>query len=112
MASGLAKLAIATELFLSVGLWLWRTRVFALWWGVCFHLTIEATSRVEGFTWLTLAMYALFATPDARARTLAYDPARLAHAASSRAPSHRSTGSRGFDSHRQRPERPRRRRVA
>ncbi|HEY5147683.1 MAG TPA: HTTM domain-containing protein [Polyangiaceae bacterium] len=85
VASGLAKLAIATELFLSVGLWLWRTRVFALWWGVCFHLTIEATSRVEGFTWLTLAMYALFATPDARARTLAYDPARLAHRVVARA---------------------------
>jgi hypothetical protein len=76
VASGLAKLAIATELFLGVGLWWGRTRVFALWWGVWFHLTIEATSRVEGFTWLTLAMYALFATPDARARTLGYDPAR------------------------------------
>jgi hypothetical protein len=63
----LAAMAIATELFLSVGLWSRRTRVFALGWGVCFHLTIEATSRVEGFTWLTLAVYALFLTPDVRA---------------------------------------------
>jgi hypothetical protein len=72
-ARALATLAIATELLLSVGLWPRRTRAFALWWGVWFHLTIEATSRVEGFTWLTLAMYALFATPDVRARKLVYD---------------------------------------
>ncbi len=75
-AHALAALAIATELLLAVGLWPRRTRAFALWWGVWFHLTIEATSRVEGFTWLTLAMYALFATPDARARTLVYDASR------------------------------------
>jgi hypothetical protein len=75
VASALAKLAIATELFLVVGLW-GRTRVFALWWGVWFHLTIEATSKVEGFTWLTLAVYLLFATPDVRARKLFYDSSR------------------------------------
>jgi hypothetical protein len=75
VASALAKLAIATELFLAVGLW-GRTRVFALWWGVWFHLTIEATSKVEGFTWLVLAVYLLFATPDARARKLFYDSSR------------------------------------
>jgi hypothetical protein len=76
-ASAIAKLAIATELFLALGLWSRRARVFALWWGLCFHLTIEATSRVEGFTWLTLAMYALFATPDVKARGLFYDSMRL-----------------------------------
>jgi len=63
----LATMAIATELFLAIGLWSRRTRVLALGWGVLFHLTIEATSRVEGFTWLTLAAYALFLTPDMRA---------------------------------------------
>ena len=67
IAGALAVLAIATELFLAVGLWPRRTRVFALCLGVCFHLAIEATSRVEGFTWLTLAVYALFLTPDMRA---------------------------------------------
>jgi hypothetical protein len=72
----LAKLAIATELGLAVALWSRRGRVVALWWGVWFHLVIEATSRVEGFTWLTLAMYALFATPDVRARTLRFDASR------------------------------------
>jgi hypothetical protein len=76
LASALAKLAIATELFLAVGLWVSRTRVFALWWGVVFHLVIETTSRVESFTWLTLALYALFVTPDVRARKLLYDSSR------------------------------------
>jgi hypothetical protein len=76
VAGALSKLAIATELLLSVGLWFGATRVFALWWGVWFHLTIEATSRVEGFTWLTLAMYVLFATPDVRARKVVYDASR------------------------------------
>jgi hypothetical protein len=74
--SALAKTAIATELFLAIALWSRRTRVFALWWGVWFHLVIEVTSQVETFTWLTLATYALFATPDARARRLFYDPSR------------------------------------
>jgi hypothetical protein len=67
VAGALAALAIATELFLAVGLWPRRTRVFALCLGVCFHLAIDATSRVEGFTWLTLAVYALFLTPEMRA---------------------------------------------
>ena len=74
--SALAKLAIATELFLALGLWMRRTRVFALWWGVMFHLTIEVTSKVEIFTWLTLTTYVLFATPDEHARKFFFDPLR------------------------------------
>jgi hypothetical protein len=74
-SSGLAKLAIATELFLAVALFLPRTRAFALWWGTMFHLTIEVTSQVELFTWLSLAVYALFAVPALRERALVYDPA-------------------------------------
>jgi vitamin K-dependent gamma-carboxylase-like protein len=84
-AHALAALAISTELFLGIGLWPRRTRAFALWWGVWFHLSIEATSRVESFTWLTLAMYALFATPDHRARKLVYDPRRAFERAVARA---------------------------
>jgi hypothetical protein len=70
----LAKLAIATELFLAVALLSKRTRIFALWWGTMFHLTIQVTSRVEVFTWLTLSIYALFATPDTLERKLSFDP--------------------------------------
>jgi hypothetical protein len=76
-ASALAKVAIATELLLAVGLWLSTRRVFALWWGLWFHLTIEATSRVESFTWLTLTLYALFCTPDIKGRKVYYDASRL-----------------------------------
>ncbi len=74
--SALAKMAIATELLLAVGLWTRRARVVALWWGVWLHLVIEATSRVEGFTWLTLAAYGLFVTPAVRERRLFFDAAR------------------------------------
>lgn len=59
-ASLLAKGAIATELFLAFGLWPMRTRLFALCWGTAFHLVIEATSRVEGFSLLMLASYLVF----------------------------------------------------
>jgi HTTM domain len=76
VAGALSKLAISTELFLAVGLFVPRTRYFALWWGVMFHLTIEATSKVELFTWLTFAIYALFASPALRERTLFYDEGR------------------------------------
>jgi Vitamin K-dependent gamma-carboxylase len=83
-SSALAKVAIATELFLAFGLWPKRTRIYALWWGVVFHLTIEATSRVELFTWLMLASYALFVTPDVQARKLFFDPSRAKGAVYSR----------------------------
>jgi hypothetical protein len=75
-SSAVAKLAIATELFLAVGLWPRRTRVFALWWGVMFHLTIELTSQVQVFTWLMLTTYAFFVTPDVHARKFFFDPSR------------------------------------
>ena len=74
VASSLAKLAILTELFLAIALFVPRTRAFALWWGVMFHLTIEVTSKVELFTWLSLTIYALFAVPTLRERALLYDP--------------------------------------
>lgn len=75
--SALAKLAIGTELFLAFGLWHPRTRVLALWLGTWFHLVIEGSSSVEGFTWLTLLVYGLFATHDSRARKLSYDSSRF-----------------------------------
>lgn len=76
VSSALAKGAIATELFLPLALWMPRTRIFALWLAVWFHLIIQVTSPVETFSlfmWLGLA---LFATPDVHARKLIYDPSR------------------------------------
>jgi hypothetical protein len=77
VSSAMAKLAIMTELFLCVALWFRPARVIALWLGVWFHTTIQATSNVESFGFLTLALYGLFVTPDYRARTLRFDPSRL-----------------------------------
>jgi hypothetical protein len=76
-SSALAKLAIMTELVICVALWIRPTRVVALWWGFWFHLTIQATSKVETFSILALAMYGVFVTPDFRSRTLRYDPSRV-----------------------------------
>lgn len=73
VSSVLAKSALLTEAFLAVALLRPRSRVVALWVGTLFHLTIELTSRVEIFTWLTLLLYGLFVTHDVRARTLHYD---------------------------------------
>lgn len=83
-ASALAKLTIATELFLAIGLWLPRTRIAALFIGVWFHLAIEATSKVGYFSWLTILVYALFATHDVRARTFFFDPSHARGVVSAR----------------------------
>ncbi|MBX3230261.1 MAG: HTTM domain-containing protein [Labilithrix sp.] len=77
IASATAKLAIMTELVICVALWLGPTRVVALWWGLWFHVTIQATSKVEAFSVLALALYGVFVTPDHRARTLRFDPSRF-----------------------------------
>jgi len=76
VASALAKLAIMTELVVCVALWLKATRVVALWWGLWFHVIIHFTAQVETFTFLQLAMYGVFVTPDAHVRKLYYDPTR------------------------------------
>jgi hypothetical protein len=76
VSSALSKLAIATELVLAFALFFPRTRFVALWWGVMFHLTIEVTSKVELFGWLSLSIYALFARPALYERTLLYDDTR------------------------------------
>lgn len=75
IAEVLSKAAIATELGLVFALFHPRLRALALWWGVMFHLTIEVTSKVDIFTWLTLSMYALFAAPETRERVVEFGPA-------------------------------------
>jgi hypothetical protein len=76
VAELLSKAAIGTELFLSVGLFLPRLRVLALFVGIVFHVTIEVTSQVELFGWLCLTMYVLFAAPSTRERIVHFDPGR------------------------------------
>ncbi len=76
ISSGLSKLAIATELFLAFGLWIRRTRVVALWWGIWFHVVVEVTTHMPLLTGVALATYVLFTTPDTLARKLYFDPSR------------------------------------
>jgi hypothetical protein len=78
VASAVAQLAISTELVLCVALWLRPTRVIAIWWGLWFHVVIQATSKVETFTVLALAMFGVFVTPDHQARKVRFDPSRPA----------------------------------
>jgi hypothetical protein len=75
-SGALAKAVIATELFLAFGLWIERTRVFALWWGAWFHLFGLALGALGSLPIMMLFALALFATPDTNARKLWYDPAR------------------------------------
>jgi hypothetical protein len=72
----LAKGAITTELALAGLLWWPRTRKLAMWVGVLFHLSISQLTPVRLFTIEMLLVYLLFATPDAEARVVRYDPRR------------------------------------
>ena len=72
----LAKGAIGTELGLAFFLWWPRTRKLALWVGLVFHLVISQITPVRLFTIEMLLVYLLFATPDAGARVVRYDPRR------------------------------------
>jgi hypothetical protein len=70
--SVISKLAIATELFLAIGLWRPKLRALALWIGVLFHLGIELGARVELFSYVMWASYLSFVKPELRERTLSY----------------------------------------
>lgn len=72
-ASLASKGAISLELFLAVGLWLPRTRAIALWAGAIFHLMIQASARVELFSFLMGVCYVAFATPEVRERRVLVD---------------------------------------
>lgn len=67
-ASLAAKAAICSELFIALGIWLPRVRRLALWLGVVFHVSIELSADVELFSWLMLASYFAFVTPEVRER--------------------------------------------
>ncbi|MEO7035436.1 MAG: HTTM domain-containing protein [Polyangiaceae bacterium] len=72
-ASLAAKAAISTEFFIALGLWFPRTRRLALWVGVWFHISIEVSAHVELFSWLMVAAYLAFVTPELHERRFEYD---------------------------------------
>jgi hypothetical protein len=59
----LAPTAIATELFVAVGLWFPRTRRWALVVAVAFHASIELTSKVQTFSYSALAALLIWLVP-------------------------------------------------
>lgn len=72
-SSLLALATIGTELSLSILLWHKRWRKQALYVGLCFHLLIELTSRVELFSWVMLSAYGFFVREDVFSRTIHYE---------------------------------------
>ncbi|MEN3271730.1 MAG: hypothetical protein V7636_491 [Actinomycetota bacterium] len=58
-----AKVIIATELFVAVGLWFRRTRPFAVVLAVLFHLAIALTADVETFSALGIAVLVIWIPP-------------------------------------------------
>jgi hypothetical protein len=67
--------AIASELFLALGLWFGRTRVLALWLGFMFHAGIEIVAHVELFSYTMIAGYLAFVTPELRERSVSWSTA-------------------------------------
>ena len=68
-----AKLIVATELFIAIGLWSRRTRYAAIWVAVCFHVAIELSARVEVFSYLAIAALVIWSVPSTRDRVLVVD---------------------------------------
>jgi hypothetical protein len=75
---GAAKLIVATELFIAIALWFRATRDLAVWVAVGFHVAIQATARVEVFSYLGIAALVIWAVPSTRDRRLIVDDATLA----------------------------------
>lgn len=73
LASLGSKAAISLELSLAFALWVPTTRAPALWAGAIFHLLIQASARVELFSWLMGVAYIAFVTPELHERTLRVD---------------------------------------
>ncbi|MEY4578832.1 MAG: hypothetical protein RL701_3535, partial [Pseudomonadota bacterium] len=66
----LAKLVIAQELAIGVGLWFGRTRYLAVWLALIFHGLIQATAQIQVFSALGIAGLAIWTTPVTRDRQL------------------------------------------
>jgi hypothetical protein len=63
-------LAVVTELFLAIGLWLPRYRLVAIRVAIVFHLAIELGARVEVFSLAAIAALVIWVTPARRERVI------------------------------------------
>jgi len=59
-----AKAIVMTELFIAIGLWWRRTRLWAVLVAFAFHVMIEVSSNVQLFSWLAIAVLVVWADPD------------------------------------------------
>ncbi len=66
----LSPVAVATELFIALGLWFGRTRLAAVWVAVAFHVGIEVSAQVEVFSVIAIGALAVWAVPSTRDHTL------------------------------------------
>ena len=69
-----AKVIIATEIFVALGLWFRRTRYAAVFVAVIFHAFIEVSASVQVFSYLAVVALAIWAVPVTRDRVLTFDP--------------------------------------
>jgi hypothetical protein len=74
-----AKVIIATELFIALGVWSRRTRYAAVWVAVVFHVAIEISASVQVFSYLAVAVLVIWSVPSTRDRILHIDPTSPAH---------------------------------
>ena len=68
-----AKVAIATEIFIALGLAFRRTRYAAAFVAFWFHVVIGVALAVQVFSYLAVAALLIWATPSVRDRALAID---------------------------------------
>jgi hypothetical protein len=66
----IAPAAVATELFIAIGLWFARSRLAAVWVALVFHVLIEISASVEVFSYAAIAALAIWVTPVTRDRVV------------------------------------------
>lgn len=65
-----SKGAVLNEYVIALGFLHPRTRLFAIWVAIPFHLAIQIGARVQVFSWAAIAALVIWVTPRAHAREL------------------------------------------
>lgn len=65
-----SKTAVLTEYVIALGFLHRKTRLFAIWVAIPFHVSIQIAARVQVFSWAALAALVIWVTPRARTRLL------------------------------------------
>lgn len=65
-----SKVAVLTEFVIALGFLHRRTRLFAIWVAIPFHVSIQISARVQVFSWAALAALMIWVVPRARDRRL------------------------------------------